>query len=128
MRDNDIPDVDRTKNLLMNWRHWAQDCDPDPAEGTMCPMFASILPKASVHPYDEESALLVEEVLRIMHPAYQREWWILCAYYGVGMLQEEIADRLGINQPSVSKYRLPMARRIFAEQWAGLIRRLSPFD
>ena len=125
---NDLPDIDRCKAILLNWSYWAKDCPPDPAEATMCPMFAAILPKGSIPPYDEDSALLVEEVLRIMHTPYPREWWILCAYYGKGMTQDEIADILGINQPSVSKYRLPTARRIFAEQWAEMIRRISPFE
>ena len=125
---NDLPDESRRKAILLNWSYWARDCPPDPAEATVCPMFAAILPKGSIPPYDEDSALLVEEVLRIMHTPYPREWWILCAYYGQGMTQEEIAERLDISQPAVNKYRLPIARRIFAEQWSEMIRRISPFE
>jgi len=122
---NNQPDPRRTRDLMENWKYWARDCPPDPSEidyYTVSPMFADIMPRGGVPPYDTDSALMVEEVLKRMFVPYRPEWWILLAYYGKGMAQEDIADILGINQSSVSRYRLPAARRIFAEQWAELVR------
>ena len=117
---------ERTLNLLMNWKHWAKDDQPDPAEVdyyTVSATFSSVLPRGSAPPYDTESALMVEEVLKEMFVPYQPEWWILLAYYGKGMTQDEIGQRLGIHRTTVTKRRLPMARRIFEEQWSLLIRK-----
>lgn len=32
MNSNDIPSKERVKAILINWRLWAWDCPPDPAE------------------------------------------------------------------------------------------------
>jgi hypothetical protein len=123
---NDLPSKERTSDLLMNWRCYSKDCPPDPAQVhyyTVSPMFTDIIPRGTTPPYDTDAALMVEEVLRVMFRPYPQEWSILRDYYGRGMPQCEIAERLGINQSSVCKYRLPAARRIFAEQWALLIRK-----
>ena len=116
------------KDLLLNWSYWARDTPPEPAEGGVCPMFAAILPKGKIPPYDEAEALLVEAVLSIMHIPYHPEWWILCAYYGKGMTHDEIADKLCLARITVTTRRLPMARRIFAEQWVEMLRKISPFE
>lgn len=124
---SDQPDPRRTIDLLLNWKYWAMDCPADATDDSVSAMFRAIMPKGSVPPYDEDSALMVEEVLRVMHKPYQPEWWILVAHYGAGMTHEEIAERLCIARITVTTRRLPMARRIFAEQWAEIIRKISPF-
>ena len=123
---NDIPDIDRTRNLLSNWSIWARDCPPDAAEVyyyTVSPMFADIMKQGSLPPYDIDSAMMVEEVMRRMFRPYRNEYRVLQAYYGEGLTQKEIAKELGIARQSVGRHRLPMAHRIFSEQWALLIRR-----
>lgn len=75
--------------------------------------------------YDESAALMVEEVLREMFIPYQPERRLLQAYYGEGMTQDDIGRELGIARQSVGRHRLPMAQRIFSEQWAELIRRFA---
>ena len=121
----DIPDKQRVRDLLFNWRNWAKDCPLDPAEVdyyTVSPMFRDIMPQSSTPAYDSDSALMVEEVLRVMRYPYPQERWLLAEYFGKGVTQKEIADELGIHRTTVTKCRLPMAERIFAEQWASLIR------
>ena len=123
-------DVERTRDILMNWRRWAQDCNPDYAEvyyyvispdfvGTKWTANKGTPPK----PYDTASADKVEEVMRLMFKPYPKEYRLLQAYYGEGMTQEEIAAEIGVKRRTVSQHRLPMAERIFAEQWSEYIRR-----
>ena len=122
----DIPDKQRVRDLLFNWRNWAKDCPLDPAQifyYTVSPMFRDVMPQASTPAYDSDSALMVEEVLRVMRYPYPQERWLLAEYFGKGRPQTEIARELRINQSSVSKYRLPAAERIFAEQWAEMVRK-----
>lgn len=122
---NDIPSKERTKALLTNWADWARDCPPDWAEVdyyNVCAMFSHIIPRASGRPYNEESALLVEDVLRMMHKHYRKEWIVLVGYYGNGEPQAVVAKRLGVHQSNISRHWLPMAQRIFSEQWGLMIR------
>lgn len=122
----DIPSKERIRNILFNWSRWARDCPLDPAEVnyyTVSPMFAAVIPRSGGStPYDTDSALMVEEVMHVMFRPYPSEYRVIQAYFGEGRPQREIAAELGIHQASVSKYRLPAAERIFAEQWAELIR------
>ena len=104
------------------------DCPADATDDSVSAMFRDILPKGSIPPYDNDAALLVEEVLRVMHKPYQPEWWILVAHYGTGMPHREIADKLCIARSTVTRHRLPMARRIFGEQWDKMVRKISPFQ
>jgi hypothetical protein len=124
---NDLPSKETIHDLLMNWRFWAWDTPADDTDDSVSAMFRAILPYGSLPAYNEAEAMLVEDVLRVMHKPYNPEWWILLAYYGRGMTQDEIAGKLGIRQQSVSKYRLPMARRIFSEHWAEMIRKSSAY-
>jgi len=112
---------DRIKDLLINWHRWAKDY-VSPTDDSISPMFrgTKFTSGGGMKEYEEPDALLVEEVLRIMHKPYQPEWWILVAYYGAGLTQDEIGVRLGIAQQTVSSRRLPMARRIFGEQWSKM--------
>ena len=121
-----LSDKDRTRQLLMNWRAWSRDCPPDPAEVdyyTVSPMFKGVIKQDSTPPYDIDSALMVEEVMRRMFKPYPKEYRVLQAYYGESRTQIEIAKEIGISRQSVGKYRLPMAERIFSEQWSELIRK-----
>jgi hypothetical protein len=130
VRNNDIPSKNRTRSILMNWRRWAADINPDYAEVhyyVISPDFAGTPFTANKGkpppPYDPDSADKVEDVLRAMFKPYPKEYRAIQAYYGERMAQSDIAKELGITQQVFSSHRLPMAERIFAEQWAELIRK-----
>ena len=121
-----LSDKDRTRQLLMNWRLWSRDCPPDAAEVnyyTVSPMWKGVIKQGSTPPYDTDSALMVEEVMRRMFMPYPKEYRVLQAYYGESRTQIEIAKEIGVARTTVTRYRLPMAERIFGEQWAEMIRR-----
>ena len=110
----------------MNWRAWSRDCPPDAAlvyYYTVSPMFKGVIKQGSSPPYDVDSALMVEEVMRRMFKPYPKEYRVLQAYYGESMTQIEIAKEIGVARTTVTRYRLPMAERIFSEQWAEMIRK-----
>ena len=120
-----LSDKDRTRQLLMNWRLWSRDCPPDAAEVhyyTVSPMFQGVIKRGGSQPYDVDSALMVEEVMRRMFKPYPKEYRVLQAYYGESRTQIEIAKEIGVARTTVTRYRLPMAERIFGEQWAEMIR------
>ena len=121
-----LSDKQRTLNLLHNWKHWSRDMTLDPAEVpyyTVSPMFRDIVPQKATPAYDVDAALLVEDCMARMFIPYKTEWNMLRDYYALGFTQYEIAKSLGIQQSSVSRYRLPAAQRIFAEQWADMVRK-----
>ena len=120
-----LSDKDRTRSLLMNWRIWARDCPPDPAEVyyyTVSPMFKGVIKQGSTPPYDVDSALMVDEVMRRMFTPYPREYRMLQAYYGEGRTQIEIAKDMNLPRTTFQR-RKDMAERIFSEQWLEFIRK-----
>lgn len=119
------PDKNRVKDLLSNWRRWSRDDPPNPAEVyyyTVSPMFRDFVkPTASNFCYDSDSALMVEEVLRLMCGAYSKERQLICDYYLREIPSRELSRVLGL--PKSTMYRhLDMAMDAFADHWDLLIK------
>lgn len=113
-------DKDRVRDLLNNWRAWARDCPPDPAEVdfyTVSPDFRDyVKPNPSGPPYDTEAAVMVEKVLREMFKIHPFERDILITYYLRSGTVEDVARMLGYSRPTMFR-RLTAAHKVFGEMW-----------
>lgn len=119
--------VERVRDLLSNWRNWARDCPPDPAEVhyyTVSPDFVDyVKPNPGPPPYDSDSAEMVEEVLREMYGPYRAEYRLIKWHYGQSIPQVEIARAMRISRRAIH-YRLQIALRVFSEHWVAHSKKL----
>ena len=77
-----------------------------------------------MHRYDPDSAILVEDVLRVMFvKGYRTERDLIIMYYPESMTMEDIGKELGISWRGVGRHRKPLAEKVFTEQWSELIRK-----
>lgn len=117
------PDKDRVKDLLSNWRRWARDDPPNPAEVhyyTISPMFRDIIPTASnPEPYDSRSAEMVEDVLRVMNHAYPKDRELIILYWIHMHNIRTLAEVVGIPKSTLYDH-LMFAHGVFADMWAVL--------
>ena len=117
-------DKDRAKDLLNNWRIWAADCPQDPAQVPYyrkSPMFKAVLPSGCTPPYDSDSALMVEEVMReLFRKGYRAERAALITCYGENKSVRIAAPEFGISKSTMHR-RLQIAEKVFAEQWDCLV-------
>jgi predicted DNA-binding protein (UPF0251 family) len=119
------PDRDRTKAILANWSAWSRNDPIDAAQVhyyTASPMFSAVIPQGSSAPCDNDSAMMVEEVMRMLfkkHPATRR---ILIEYYTRDSEEaaEALAERMGMSRATLFR-RLNVARNLFAQTWGELI-------
>lgn len=121
------PDNDRVMNLLNNWRVWSLDMPPDPAEVpyyTVCPDFAGIVKRrSSSRVADNESAWIVEVVMREVYRESRPTWNLIRKYYlrQYEDTADHIAEEIGIHRATLFR-RLNIARDIFAVEWERLAR------
>lgn len=117
------PDKDRVKDLLANWRDWARDCPPDSAEilyYTISPAFRDYAkPTGKWVRYDNESAEMVEDVLREMFKAYPKDRELLILYWIHMNNVRDLAEVLSLSKSTMHR-RLQAAHDTFAEHWALL--------
>lgn len=89
---------------------------------TVCPDFAGIIKRSSSKlTYDNESAWMVELVMREVFKESRGAWNLIRKYYlrDHEDTADHIADEIGIHRSTLFR-RLDVSRQIFAEQW-GLI-------
>lgn len=117
------PDKNRVKDLLANWRSWARDFPPDSAEimyYTISPSFRDyVKPTPKSIRYDEESAEMVEDVLREMFKAYPKDREMLILYWIYMHNQTDLADVLRMPRTTLQKH-IYRAHDTFADFWALL--------
>jgi hypothetical protein len=120
------PDKERTKAILDNWRRWSMVYERDSAEipyYTVCPDFAGIVKRTSSNiTFDEESAWMVELVMREVYMVSRGAWNLIRKYYlrPHEDTAEVIADEIGIHRATLFR-RLDRSRDIFAEEWALIV-------
>jgi len=120
-----IPNRPRARDILSNWRDSARDLPPDSAElyyYTISPMFRGTKwarPTPSGTEYSEESAEMVEEVMREMYrwKPKARRWLIL--YWLHMPNNRELGKALGLSERWV-RHKVALAHDVFADTWGAV--------
>jgi DNA-directed RNA polymerase specialized sigma24 family protein len=113
-------DRNRAKDLLLNWRQYARDLPPDSAEilyYTISPMFRDyVKPTPKWIRYDEDAALMVEDVLRDMFGTHPKDREMLILYWIHMRNVRDLAEALGMPKSTVHD-RIKSAEDTFSVQW-----------
>lgn len=132
MKSYRTPDRDEVRGILQNWRKWARDVRRDSAEinyYTISPIFRGTKwakPTPRDASYSEDSALMVEEVLRDMYrwQPKAREWII--RYWICLPSERALAATMKVSR-KVVRNAMDHAHGEFAMRWGMLyLQRVKP--